>query len=203
LASCFVNSWRKSVYCAFFELAAMRGTRVSRSLWNWSLLVGLKRGKADRLMVLVGSLPSWSVTGFPAERLPPTLSPPKRSSACFRSASFSVFRSLCLFAASSSSLLSSSSSSACRRLKFSCLFSSIRCDFVLWFAFASASALAFASAAFFAFSRSTSESSAASHESRTYGIGLLWVALRVAITTYFLFLFIGKLAPPYDSGRWG
>lgn len=91
--------------------------------------------------------------------------PPNRSSACFRSASCSVFLSRSRFSASSS-LLSSLPSSSCLRF-FSSSFSFMRWAFDFLLAAASASALAFFSAATFAFSRSTSESSAASHDSRT------------------------------------
>jgi hypothetical protein len=97
----------------------------------------------------------------------PTLS--KRSWACLRSASCSVWRKRARFVASSSSSedSSSSSSSAALRRRAASRCSSIRCDFDFLFAAASASALAFAAAAFAAFSRSASESSASSQLSAT------------------------------------
>lgn len=141
---------------------------VSRSVSNCVFVFGSKSGKDSRSTVRVGSVVSMTtafafVVAFLLDDIP---TPAKRSSACLRSASCSVRRSLSRLEASSSSD-SSSDSPAARRAAFAARRSSMRCAFVFLLAAASASAFAFFSAATLAFSRSTSLSSASSHASRT------------------------------------
>lgn len=84
---------------------------------NCVFVEGLKSGRADKSMDLVGSLLSDITEAFGAERFLFRSMSPKRSSACLRSESFSVClrRSRCSAASSSSSLDSSSNSWRRRR----------------------------------------------------------------------------------------
>lgn len=177
LLICLVNSCRNKLYCPFFALAVSSGTSVSRSLVNWSLVLGLKMCSEERSIAFVGSDSSVSVTALPVRDLL-MLRSPNSSSACAREPSSSCWRSRMRRSSSVSSSSLSSPFRRRRRLASRC--SSIRCALVFLFALASASALALASAAFLVFSRSTSESSAASHDSRTChgGVSMSFCAWR-------------------------
>jgi hypothetical protein len=167
LTMAFVNCSRKRTYCAFLALAVMRGTRVSRSRENWSFVTGLKRASLLRSMVSPGFEGSPATTALTVLLDLETPISPKRSSACLRSESCSVFSRRARRAASSSSSSSLLLSSSNRRAFSACL-AAILSDFDFLAAAASVSALALRAAAFLAFSASSSVSVAASQSSTTY-----------------------------------